>query len=203
MPLFQVILLCTLVIVGWAEELNGDVDQEERVEKSLLNSFPFSAGEQHGEGHHEEGHHGQHPPGVEHQADDTPNLRQLVNLARQYPTGEPEEPIGGKKCVQKVMMVEEIIWDDVITCDHSYDKRCHTTYKTSFDTVQEEECEENFRKTCYITMVDTAMNVTQNICKKPMVKDCAVEGEPVCRTEYQSECWSKQIPHEVRGCQGL
>merc|ERR1719458_2201485 len=46
-------------------------------------------------------------------------------------------------------------------------------------------------------MVDTAMNVTQNVCKKPMVKDCDIEGEPVCRTEYQSECWSKQIPHEV------
>merc|ERR1712038_120971 len=95
------------------------------------------------------------------------------------------------------MMVEEVIWDDVVTCDHSYDKRCHTTYKTSFDSVQEEECEENFRKTCFITMVDTAMNVTTNVCKKPMVKDCDIEGEPICRTEYQSECWSKQIPHEV------
>merc|ERR1719328_675170 len=94
-------------------------------------------------------------------------------------------------------MVEEVIWDDVVTCDHSYDKRCHTTYKTSFDSVQEEECEENFRKTCFITMVDTAMNVTTNVCKKPMVKDCDIEGEPICRTEYQSECWSKQIPHEV------
>ena len=62
---------------------------------------------------------------------------------------------------------------------------------------QEEECEENFRKTCFITMVDTAMNVTTNVCKKPMVKDCDIEGEPICRTEYQSECWSKQIPHEV------
>merc|ERR1712004_492031 len=46
-------------------------------------------------------------------------------------------------------------------------------------------------------MVDTAMNVTTNVCKKPMVKDCDIEGEPICRTEYQSECWSKQIPHEV------
>merc|ERR1712080_761407 len=100
---------------------------------------------------------------------------------------EEPPPAGEKKCVQKVMMVEELTWDDVVTCDHSYDKRCHTTYKTSFDTIQEEECEENFRKTCFITMVDTAMNVTQNVCKKPMVKDCDIEGEPVCRTEYQSE----------------
>jgi len=181
----HVIFLGFLVIAASSD----DLVEEERVEKSLLNSFPFNAGEK------SEHHHG------EHEEDETPNLRQLVALSRSAPQARygveapPQED--GKKCVQKVMMVEELIWDDVVTCDHSYDKRCHTTYKTSFDSVQEEECEENFRKTCYITMVDTAMNVTQNVCKKPMVKDCDIEGEPVCRTEYQSECWSKQIPHEV------
>lgn len=169
--------------------------QQERQEKTLLNSFPFSAGVQE---HASEVHHGQHPPGVEHDEDASPNLRQLVQLGRQYgPSGTTTPRTPTKKCVQKVMMVEEVVWDEVITCDHSYDKRCHTTYKTSFDSVQEEECEENFRKTCYISMVDTAMNVTQRVCKKPMVKDCDIEGEPICRTEYQSECWSKEIPHEV------
>ena len=29
------------------------------------------------------------------------------------------------------------------------------------------------------------------------MKDCNSPGEEICRTEYQSECWSKQIPHEV------
>ena len=43
-------------------------------------------------------------------------------------------------------MVEETVYDEVLTCDHSYDKRCHTTYITSFVSVQEEECEENFKK---------------------------------------------------------
>ena len=172
---------------------SGQDTQQERQEKTLLNSFPFPAGVQE---HASEVHHGEHPPGVEHDEDASPNLRQLVQLGRQYgpSTGPPDTK---KKCVQKVMMVEEVVWDEVITCDHSYDKRCHTTYKTSFDSVQEEECEENFRKTCYISMVDTAMNVTQRVCKKPMVKDCDIEGEPICRTEYQSECWSKEIPHEV------
>ena len=186
---------------SFAEDLvQEEADQEERLEKSLLNSFPFNAGEktEHNGEHHGE-HHGDHH--AAHEEDETPNLRQLVALSRSVPQaryGVEEPPSdGGKKCVQKVMMVEEVIWDDVVTCDHSYDKRCHTTYKTSFDSVQEEECEENFRKTCFITMVDTAMNVTTNVCKKPMVKDCDIEGEPICRTEYQSECWSKQIPHEV------
>ena len=43
-------------------------------------------------------------------------------------------------------MVEETQFDEVVTCDHSYDKRCHTSYVTSFLSQQEEECEENFRK---------------------------------------------------------
>ena len=63
--------------------------------------------------------------------------------------------------------------------------------------VQEEECDEVFRKICYIEMVDIATNVTQQVCRRPLVKDCNSPGEEICRTEYQSECWSKQIPHEV------
>merc|ERR1712013_210285 len=37
----------------------------------------------------------------------------------------------GKKCIDKVEMVEETEYDDVVQCDHSYDKRCHTTYVTN------------------------------------------------------------------------
>ena len=43
-------------------------------------------------------------------------------------------------------MVEHTEYDDVVTCDHSYDKRCHTSYVTSFVSQQQQECEENFRK---------------------------------------------------------
>ena len=94
-------------------------------------------------------------------------------------------------------MVEETVWEDHETCDHSYDKRCHKSFTTTYQSQQEEECDEVFRKICYIEMVDIAHNVTTEICRKPLVKDCDIEGEIVCRTEYQSECWSKQIPHEV------
>ena len=47
-------------------------------------------------------------------------------------------------------------------------------------------------------MVDFAQNVSTEVCRRPLVKDCDLPGEEVCRTEYQSECWSKRIPHEVR-----
>ena len=48
--------------------------------------------------------------------------------------------------ILKVMMVDELEFDEVVTCDHSYDQRCHTSYVTSFVSQQQEECSENFRK---------------------------------------------------------
>ena len=48
------------------------------------------------------------------------------------------------------MIVEQTEYDEVVTCDHSYDQRCHTSYITNYESQQEEECEENFRKTCFI-----------------------------------------------------
>jgi len=183
----------------------------ERREKSLLNSFPFNA-QEHGEHEHHE-HHGEHGDHEEHAAHsehgnhgDKQAHSQVNPLIARQGYGEANEQAipdfsaiaeSGKKCVQKVMMVEETVWEDHETCDHSYDKRCHKSFTTTYQSQQEEECDEVFRKICYIEMVDIAHNVTTEICRKPLVKDCDIEGEIVCRTEYQSECWSKQIPHEV------
>jgi len=94
-------------------------------------------------------------------------------------------------------MVEETEYDDVVQCDHSYDKRCHTTYVTNYESQQEEECEENFRKTCFIDYDKIAFNETVEVCRTPLVKDCTPTGEEICRTEYESECWTKQEKHEV------
>ena len=33
-------------------------------------------------------------------------------------------------------MVEETVWEDHETCDHSYDKRCHKSYTTTYTPVQ-------------------------------------------------------------------
>merc|ERR1712201_64805 len=97
----------------------------------------------------------------------------------------------------KVEMVEETEYDDVVQCDHSYDKRCHTTYVTNYESQQEEECEENFRKSCFIEHEQIAFNETVSVCREPLVKDCNVKGDEICRTEYESECWTKQEVHEV------
>ena len=96
-----------------------------------------------------------------------------------------------------VEMVEETEYDQVVQCDHSYDKRCHTTYVTNYDSQQEEECEENFRKSCFIEYEQIAFNETVQICRTPLVKDCKIQGPEICRTEYESECWTKQEIHDV------
>jgi len=196
-----------------ARKVPASSDQLERREKSLLNSFPFNAQEHEEHGHHGEhgdhgdhahGDHGEHGDHGDHHAR-TAHSQDTPLLARQGYGEESEQSSpdfasvaeSGKKCVQKVMMVEETVWEDHETCDHSYDKRCHKSYTTTYQSQQEEECDEVFRKICYIEMVDVAHNVTTQVCRKPLVKDCDIEGETICRTEYQSECWSKQIPHEV------
>jgi hypothetical protein len=33
-------------------------------------------------------------------------------------------------------MVDETEYDDVMTCDHSYDRRCHTSYTTTYEAQQ-------------------------------------------------------------------
>merc|ERR1719483_890009 len=110
---------------------------------------------------------------------------------------EDEDVASGRKCIDKVIMTEETVYDEVITCDHSYDKRCHTSYVTNHESQQEEECKENFKKSCYIDYEPLAYNETVEVCRTPVVKDCNQEGPEVCRTIYESECWTKQIVHEV------
>jgi len=192
--MIKALIVCCLVALATGQRRFPKGLKDSRLEKSLLNTFPFNANEgDHAHGDHGDAGHAEHHAGH----DDAPRtiLNSLVSgQGRQYGVTEDEPE---KKCVQKVMMVEETVWEDHETCDHSYDKRCHKSYTTTYTAVQEEECDEVFRKICYIEMVDTATNVTTNVCKKPLVKDCDDDGPQVCRTEYQSECWSKQIPHEV------
>jgi hypothetical protein len=42
-------------------------------------------------------------------------------------------------------------------------RRCHTTYVTTYDSQQEEECEDNFRKNCFIEYETIAFNQTAKV----------------------------------------
>ena len=108
-----------------------------------------------------------------------------------------EEDAEGKRCIDKVEMVESTEYDEVVKCDHSYDKRCHTTFATTYLSQQEQECEDNYRKDCYIEYEPVAKTEKARVCRTPLVKDCDVQGPEICRTEYEAECWTKQEEHEV------
>jgi len=42
----------------------------------------------------------------------------------------------GERCIDKVIMVQETEFDDIIECKHSYSERCHTTYSTDYEPQQ-------------------------------------------------------------------
>ena len=65
-----------------------------RVEKSLLNTFPFNANEEHDHAHDHEHHH-------EHEDNKISSTNLDPVIARQYGPSE-EVPPTEKKCVQKV-----------------------------------------------------------------------------------------------------
>eukprot|EP00092_Neocalanus_flemingeri_P099227 GFUD01126578.1.p1 GENE.GFUD01126578.1~~GFUD01126578.1.p1 ORF type:complete len:327 (+),score=86.20 GFUD01126578.1:103-981(+) len=102
-----------------------------------------------------------------------------------------------RKCIFKQEIVEEIEYDDVLTCNHLYNKRCHTSYSTSYKSMQEEECTEKFKKVCFINYKNLVFNETVTICKESLIKDCKMTGSESCKTEYKTECSSKQEAHEV------
>merc|ERR1712024_436182 len=181
-----------------ARQLRG---MKERDQRSLVNTFPFNANDDHHHGDHHD-HHGDHGDHAARTPAQNLGARAQRQGAGDAPTSfaavaAASPGSDGKRCIDKVEMIEEIEYDDVVQCDHSYDKRCHTTYVTNYDSQQEEECEENFRKSCFIEYEEIAFNETVEICRTPLVKDCDVQGPEICRTEYESECWTKQEVHDV------
>merc|ERR1711990_1180272 len=171
----------------------GGESSHERKGKNLAATFPFNSNIRN-HNHHDQ-HHVQH-----HQDLDARDQRQGSNdrVPDVFGLANADRRISdGKKCVKKVEMVNVTEYDEEVHCDHSYDRRCHTTYVTNYESQQEEECEENFRKNCFINYEKIAFNETVQVCRTPLVKDCDVQGPEICRTEYESECWTKQEEHDV------
>ena len=122
----------------------------------------------------------------------------VCRLARQGSSDDVPLDIGsiaaaGERCIDKVVMVEETEYDDVITCQHSYSQKCHTTYTTDFEPQQEEECEENFKKRCFIEYKKRALEEKVEFCYTPLVRNCDTPGPTECTTEYQSQCTTRYV----------
>merc|ERR1711936_925827 len=177
------------------------VNYEPRNDKSFLNSFPFhhyGHGNGHGRGHTKAQKLRKHHNVDGINVDD----RRVTNIDRATPDiiddlSEAVPDASGRRCVDKVMMREETEYDEVLTCDHSYDRRCHTSYVTKYEPHQEQECDEKFRKVCTIDYEQKALHEVVEVCITPFVKDCEIEGEEVCQTVYESECSTVQIVHQV------
>jgi len=185
-------------------EPNADPTLVTRGGKSLLGTFPFNAHAVDDLNEHESQHlaldNTAAPALPASQALDARDAKQGLNSqpVSFSEVAEARPNRNGQRCIDKVEMVEETEYDDTVQCDHSYDRRCHQTFVTQYESQQEEECEENFRKNCFIEYEKIAFNETARICREPLVKDCDRRGEEICRTEYESECWTKQEEHDVQ-----
>jgi len=176
-----------------ARKLTGN-SEEGRGERSLLNTFPFNSNVERAQSRSA-------PAPEPRRRIPTQDLEARDNLQGDdvsFAAVAAARPgAGGKRCIDKVEMVEETEYDEVVQCDHSYDRRCHTTYTTNYESQQEEECEENFRKNCFIDYEKVAFNETVEICRTPIKTNCDIKGTPRCRTEYETECWTKHEKHDV------
>jgi len=97
-----------------------------------------------------------------------------------------EQP-DGKRCIDKIEMVEDIEYDDEIQCDQVAEKECRTTFNTNYRSEQEEECEDTFKKNCKIEQEHTVKTIT--FCSTTLIKDC--EGEECGFSEGEEECFDK------------
>merc|ERR1712168_352853 len=173
--------------------------------KNLRGTFPFNqrngnaAGHAAHEHHHEHDHAHEHAH--EHNALDARGSRQGGGDDVALDIGSIAA--AGERCIDKVVMVEETEYDDVIECKHSYTQKCHTTYTTDFEPQQEEECEENFIKNCFIDYRKIASEETIEFCHTPLI--CDGEGPVECRTVYESQCSTRYHEHDVEddvvGCE--
>merc|ERR1711910_107571 len=166
-----------------------------RTGKNLRGTFPFNqaAGRNAGHAAHDHDHHHDHAHDHAHQAVDARGSRQGGGDDVALDIGSIAA--AGERCIDKVVMVEETEYDDVIECKHSYTQKCHTAYTTDFEPQQEEECEENFIKNCFIDYRKIASEETIEFCHTPLI--CAGEGPEECRTVGEARCRSFWLADDV------
>jgi len=166
----------------------------QRAGKNLRGTFPFNSRSQAHHADHHGAHHEDHH--AHHAVDDVRDARQRGG-ARGDDVALDIGSIAaaGERCIDKVVMVEETEYDDVVTCKHSYSEKCHTTYTTDFEPQQEEDCEENFVKSCFIEYKKVASQETVDFCYTPI--ELQGDGPEVCQTVYESSCTTRYEEHDV------
>merc|ERR1711937_885887 len=130
-------VLVVLVALGGGEaarQLRGQAQaaDQQRGQRSLVNTFPFNS-KAAADDHHHADH--QEQARIPVQALDSPRDNRQGADDVSFPAVAAAAPGNdGKRCINKVEMVEETEYDEVEQCDHSYDRRCHTTYVTNYES---------------------------------------------------------------------
>merc|ERR1712223_1274886 len=167
--------------------------------KSLLNTWAFNARGAAG-GHHD--HHDHHDHHGEHHAVASARAFSAPAAPRAQRQGDDDVALdigsiaaAGERCIDKVVMESHTVYDEIITCKHSYDEKCHSTYTTDFEPQQEEECDETFTKSCFIEYKKAASEEKVKFCHTPSI--CEGEGPEECKTVYESNCETRYHEHDV------
>merc|ERR1719225_1451187 len=129
--------------------------------------------------------------------------------ANQYPTQPQLNPRENSvdsdgeevRCVNKVMQVEETVYEEKVKCTHKFSEKCHDTFITDYVPTQERKCETSFDKNCRIRYRPMMFEEDVEICNEPLKKVCNNEtvgqGETVCSTHYETVCETRYKEHEV------
>lgn len=129
------------------------------------------------------------------------NPRQQAGEDNNVPLDEDKPADEEVRCINKVMQVEETVYDKVIKCQHTFTEKCHDTFITDYVPTQERKCETSFSKNCHITYKPMMFEETVEICNEPLQKVCNNEtvgqGEEICKTHYETNCETRFKEHEV------
>ena len=97
-------------------------------------------------------------------------------------------------------IVEEREYENTLSCDHIYEKKCHTTFVTKFQPQQIKKCDEDYKKDCQIEFNTVTENKTQTVCHEKLFAENCKEtagndgemSESECRTEFETECITEE-----------
>lgn len=98
--------------------------------------------------------------------------------------------------------MEEREYQNTVSCDHVYEKKCHTTFVTKFQPQQLEKCDEDYKKDCQIEFNTVTENKTQTVCHDSLyAENCEETGKDEefseCQTEFETECITEEDQVQV------
>lgn len=130
-----------------------------------------------------------------------PERNKYPNQPQIIPRQQEEKKEDEVRCINKVMQVEETVYEEKVKCQHTFSEKCHDTFITDYVPTQEKKCETSFAKNCHITYKPMMFEEDVEVCNEPLKKVCNNEtvgqGETVCNTHYETVCETRYKEHEV------